>query len=87
MVKGLKEVHVYLDDEKNLRRLSLAKQENISKKELVERIIDEYLVGKEFNSIAPDIVAAINLMSKRINTNLKLSKESNEILKELTSLE
>ncbi|VTX69486.1 CopG family transcriptional regulator [Limosilactobacillus oris] len=87
MVKGLKEVHVYLDDEKNLRLLSLAKQENISKKELVERIIDEYLVGKEFNSIAPDIVAAINLMSKRINTNLKLSKESNEILKELTSLE
>ena len=87
MVKGLKEVHVYLDDEKNLRLLSLAKQENISKKELVERIIDEYLVGKEFNSIAPDIVAAINLMSKRINTNLTLSKESNEILKELTSLE
>lgn len=35
MVKGLKEVHVYLDDEKNLRLLSLAKQENISKKELL----------------------------------------------------
>lgn len=86
MVKGLKEVHVYLDDEKNLRLLSLAKQENISKKELVERIIDEYLIGKEFNSIAPDIVAAVNLMSERINKNLKLSQESNEILKELISL-
>lgn len=83
----MKETRIVLDDEKNLKLVSIAKRENISKKELVEKIIDDFLIGDEFNTIAPDIVAAINLMSKRINTNLLLSKESNAILKELTDLD